>query len=296
MCQLNIMIVFYLITLTGITFTCYEVCSKHVKYKPVVIVHGILTNYSTITDLADRISEMHPGTKVYITNQFGGFWSLEPMWHQVSKIGAEIMQICAIHPEGIHLIGYSQGGLIARGILEKYPDHNVHNFISLSSPQGGEYGVKFLHLFYPDVALKEAYELFYSHVGQLTSVGNYWNDPHHQDLYFKFNNFLPLINNEADDYQDEFKRGIAKLRNLVLIGGPDDGVISPWQSSQFGCYDENEDVIDMFDRDIYKQDLFGLKTLDEAGKLTRYMVAGVPHHKWHSNLSVIDHYILPWLS
>lgn len=80
------------------------------------------------------------------------------------------------------------------------------------------------------MALKEAYELFYSHFGQLTSVGNYWNDPHHQDLYYKYNDFLPSINNEVDDYQSDFKNGIAKLRHLILIGGPDDGVISPWQS------------------------------------------------------------------
>lgn len=41
----------------------------------------------------------------------------------------------------IELIGYSQGGLIARGMLEVYGDkHNVKTFVSLSSPQGGQYG------------------------------------------------------------------------------------------------------------------------------------------------------------
>lgn len=51
------------------------------------------------------VFKVHPGTTLYITNQFGGLYSLEPMWHQVKKIGAEIMQICATHPEGINLIG-----------------------------------------------------------------------------------------------------------------------------------------------------------------------------------------------
>lgn len=38
-------------------------------------------------------------------------------------------------------IGYSQGGLIARGILEVCGNvHNVKTFVSLSSPQGGQYG------------------------------------------------------------------------------------------------------------------------------------------------------------
>ncbi len=32
------------------------------------------------------------------------------------------------------------GGLVCRGILETTPDHNVYTFISLSSPQAGQFG------------------------------------------------------------------------------------------------------------------------------------------------------------
>uniref|UniRef100_A0A1B6DQR5 palmitoyl-CoA hydrolase n=1 Tax=Clastoptera arizonana TaxID=38151 RepID=A0A1B6DQR5_9HEMI len=201
------------------------------SYKPVIIVHGILSEYSSMDYLANRIKEQHPGTIVHITNDFGGLFSLEPMWHQVHRVGAEIMMMSAMHPDGIILLGYSQGGLVARAALEAYKDHNVKTFISLSSPQAGQYGTKFLHIFYPDLALKSAYELFYSRIGQLSSVGNYWNDPHHQKLYFNYSKFLPYINNEKQTkLQNDFKLGIAKLDKMVLIGGPDDGVISPWQS------------------------------------------------------------------
>ena len=34
------------------------------------------------------------------------------------------------------------GGLVCRGLLELYPDHNVHTFISLSAPLMGQYGCK----------------------------------------------------------------------------------------------------------------------------------------------------------
>lgn len=76
-----------------------------------------------------------------------------------------------------------------------------------------------------------AYELFYSSIGQHTSIGNYWNDPHHQGLYRNYSRFLPYINNEVLSSQSNtYKYGITKLRKLILIGGPDDGVITPWQS------------------------------------------------------------------
>lgn len=50
------------------------------------------------------------------------------------------MSICSRHPEGVHLLGYSQGGLVARAILESFDNLNVKKFISLSSPQAGQFG------------------------------------------------------------------------------------------------------------------------------------------------------------
>lgn len=84
----------------------------------------------------------HPGTEVYTTHHFADWFSLENIWHQVNEIGADLMTFCDLHPEGVHLLGYSQGGIIARGILESHPNHCVKKFISLSSPQAGQYGSK----------------------------------------------------------------------------------------------------------------------------------------------------------
>jgi len=88
--------------------------------------------------------QAHPGTEVIISQQYGGWNSLEPMWRQVGKIGEDFLNISAANPDGFHLIGYSQGGLIARALLEKFPTHNVKTFISLSSPQAGQYGSEYV--------------------------------------------------------------------------------------------------------------------------------------------------------
>lgn len=82
----------------------------------------------------------HPGTIVYNTDRYSGWSSLENAWHQVDVIGNDLKEISQRHPEGIHLLGYSQGGLLARAILEVFGDLNVKNFISLSSPQAGQFG------------------------------------------------------------------------------------------------------------------------------------------------------------
>ncbi|KAL5291145.1 PPT2 family protein [Megaselia abdita] len=212
-----------------------------ISYKPVVLLHGILSGSDSMSILKYEIEKNHPGTKVYNCDEFGGWFSLENAWKQVVQIKEYVQNISSNHPEGIHLIGYSQGGLLARAVIQSTPDHNIKKFISLSSPQAGQYGTSFLHLIFPDLAAKTAFELFYSKVGQHTSVGNYWNDPKKQELYYKYSVFLPYINNEIESSNSTFfKEALTKLEKLVLVGGPDDGVITPWESRYSCClYSKN---------------------------------------------------------
>ncbi|KAF4521267.1 hypothetical protein B566_EDAN008470 [Ephemera danica] len=265
-------------------------------YKPVMLIHGILAYKDSMLFIANRIKEVHPGTEVYLTNRFIGYSSLAPMWHQVEALGSDLMNISNAHPDGVHLIGYSQGGLLSRAVLEKFPDHNVKTFVSLSSPQAGQYGTNFLHLYFPNLWKKTAYEIFYSEIGQYTSVANYWNDPYHQQLYLKYSAFLAFANNDkSSNMSDIYRRGFEKLERLVLIGGPDDEVITPWQSSQFGYFDGNETVIEMKQRPIYQEDHIGLQTLDKSGRLHVITQPGNDHFSWHVNMTVIDNFIIPYL-
>jgi len=133
-------------------------------------------------------------------------------------------------------------------------------------------------------------------VGQHTSVGNYWNDPYHSKLYIQYSQYLPYVNNElSSNGSQQFKDALTKLKTMVLIGGPDDNVITPWQSSQFGYFDSNGTVMNLMERDIFKDDKIGLKTLYEKKKLKIITVPGINHFQWHLNASIIDNYILPYL-
>ncbi|XP_068151112.1 lysosomal thioesterase PPT2 homolog isoform X2 [Drosophila tropicalis] len=205
------------------------------SYKPVVLLHGILSGADSMSVLKKSIEELHPGTIVYNCDKFSGWNSLENAWRQVEQIRDYIDEIGKAHPEGIIFLGYSQGGILARAAIQSLPQHNVKTFISLSSPQAGQYGTSFLHLIFPDLAAKTAFELFYSRVGQHTSVGGYWNDPYKQSLYMKYSEFLPVINNEKiSTNSTDFKMALVRLEKMVMVGGPNDDVITPWES-RFGC-------------------------------------------------------------
>lgn len=379
---------------------CNKMSGQNRPYRPVVIVHGLMTgDVSTMERLAARITELHPGTKTYVIDRFCGLASLEPLWRQTRKLADDLLKICSLHPEGVHVIGYSQGGLIARGMIEEYgTEHNVRTFVSLSSPQGGQYGAECFTKMFPALTARTAYELFYTRLGQRAlSVANYWYDPRHRDLYLKYSVYLAVIDNvkqqessglnlqqtendnglktistevssstatvaetnddtskiidrvtaviaavatatvkiaESHNYNgsdgdsviadvdtlmakvsvhDNYcgengddnpnpnikKLGLTRLQRLVLIGGPDDGVISPWQSSQFAVLDGSGELIPMRERrqdDVYSDnDPIGLHQLDMTDRLVEYTVPGVSHHEWHHNEKVLRECIIEWL-
>lgn len=51
----------------------------------------------------------------------------------------------------------------------------------------------------------------------------------------------------------------------------------------------------MKERAVYKQNNFGLKTLDESGRIVFITQPGIDHFNWHKNLSVIDKHIISYL-
>ena len=46
------------------------------------------------------------------------------------------------------------------------------------------------------------------------------------------------------------KKNFLRIKQLVLVGGPDDGVIIPWESSMFGYYDNKLNIRMMKDQNV----------------------------------------------
>ncbi|XP_041370448.1 lysosomal thioesterase PPT2-like [Gigantopelta aegis] len=272
-------------------------CFLTAAYKHVIFMHGILSGPWESSELEAYIQQVHPGTNVTSIDAFTFLGSLTTMWTQVYKIQIQVHQIMEENPEGIHLICYSQGGLICRGLLSIL-QHNVESFVSLSSPLAGQFGdTVYLKYLFPTYLKENLYKFFYTERGQNISVANYWNDPHHQELYRMWATYLPVLNNETHNEQSfKFKENFLRLKTMVLVGGPDDGVIAPWQSSQFGSFDSNETVIPMREQKWYINDSFGLLTLDKRKAVHLFTHHGVQHVHWYRNRTIFDCCIEPYLT
>lgn len=261
-------------------------------YLPVILLHGIFSDAANMQQLVDMITDAHPGTTVYNIDGFDNVESMQDMWTQVKTFKQKLMPIFHNSTDGVHMLCFSQGGLACRAILQTTPEHNVKTFISLSSPQGGQFGDTSYLSFLPNLTKEEMYRFFYSKEGQDLSLANYWKDPHHIQEYLKDCKFLPKLENPSQSSKESFQ----KLQNIILIGGPDDGVITPWQSSQFASFDDNEKVVSMENQEFYMNDTFGLKTLNSQGNLHVHTVPGVQHVKWHKNETVFKCCMEPYLN
>ncbi|XP_078721319.1 lysosomal thioesterase PPT2-like [Lampetra fluviatilis] len=265
-------------------------------YKPIVNVHGLLGKPSDFRVLKRNIVKAHPNTKVISIDLYNGLSSLQRMWTQVHGLVRKLKPIMKRFPNGIHLICYSEGGLLCRAALCLLPNHNVDAFISLASPQMGEYGNSTVVRSIVAIQKSHVYTLCYTTPGQSLSICNYWNDPMHQELYAKYNTFLPLLNSQIyNPNANVWKRNFLRINNLVLIGGPADEEVTPWQSSLFETYDKNMNILTMTNQEVYTKDTFGLRSLSETGKLSKCIVSGITHLNFLKSYYVFQKCIIRWL-
>ncbi|CAM9348305.1 unnamed protein product [Lampetra fluviatilis] len=266
-------------------------------YKPIVIVHGLFGKPCNFLVMARRIEQAHPGTEVSTISLYDGYRSLAPMWDQARGLIHKMQPIMSRAPQGVHLLCYSQGGLLCRAALSLLSLHNVDTFISLASPQMGQYGGKSLFQKALPMARTHVHNICYNGLGQRLSICNYWNDPLHQEKFETNSKFLAVINNQTHSpHADAWKRNFLRINNLVMVGGPGEDVVMPWQSSFFETYDEHLGILGMTAQEVYTQDSFGLRTLDEAGNLTKCVVPYVRHLQFPFDRYTFEKCILQWLT
>ncbi|KAL9228827.1 hypothetical protein vseg_004365 [Gypsophila vaccaria] len=254
---------------------------------PFVVFHGIGETCADVEEFI-QILEKDSGNKgqCIVLGETVQDSAFIPIMDQVTKACQKVKELDELK-NGYNLIGLSQGGLVSRGMVEFCDDAPpVKNFISIGSPQAGIGGAPNCSSNAICAILDDLLNLlpvYSAYIQSFAAPSNYMKIPTKINAYLRGCKFLPYANNEKPDSRnDTYKERFASLQNLVLVMFEEDTMIIPRESSWFGFYpDGSYDMVLPFNETtLYKEDLIGLKTLHEAGKVTFKKAPG-----GHLNLS-----------
>jgi palmitoyl-protein thioesterase len=194
---------------------------------------------------------------------------------------------------GFHAIGLSQGNNVIRGYIARYNTPSVHTFISINGVNAGEGTVPGCFPSLQDndkkhhdidntderlggicsLLLEQASRRAYSDFAQEHSFqANYWRDPREEkaEMYHQYSQLARWNNEGPNNNNSTYNENWAKTQKFVWVMATQDGMVWPSQGEWWGQPDSkdpfNTPVIPMNETDWYVNDLFGLKTAQEAGK------------------------------
>jgi palmitoyl-protein thioesterase len=252
----------------SLTSTFTTTSTTTVNSMPLVVLHGLESSSIKMEPFCKWLSESFNLQVFNIEIGNGEETSvITSLNKQLDELCETIYKIDKLQ-DGFNFIGMSQGGLLARGYVERCNLYPVNNLITLVTPHGGEF-IKNIKI-----------NMYNSFTQRYFSVANYWRDPIQLESYLKGCLYLPILNNELDtDKSLDQKDKIKSLNNFVMIWSPYDVVLSPPESGKFSFFNANLQVIHLEETDLYNKDLLGLKYLNENDRL----------HMYQTNCSHVDH-------
>lgn len=257
---------------------------------PLVIWHGLGDSYASdsLISIANLAEEIHPGTFTYIiridedaisdrsVTFFGNVTS------QIEKVCADL----AAHPilstaPAIDALGFSQGGQFLRGYVERCNQPPVRSLVTFGSQHNGIN--EFMACQPTDFLCRVAIgilrsNVWASYIQSHLVPAQYFRNPTSMveyEHYLANSNFLADINNERKPKNDRYKKNLARLERFVMYVFEDDVTVKPKESGWFSEVNGSS-VTPLRERQLYKEDWLGLKTLDDRGALKFESTPG-PH-------------------
>jgi len=260
--------------------------------------HGVGANAESMTLPVQWIQTAFPG--IYTKNvEIGdGYW--DSFFMKMSDQADSLCKQFKADPnlkQRFNLIGYSQGGLVTRAYVQRCDGPPVYNYITWSSPHGGQFGI-------PDAdwtwVFKDIWEMMYDvDVQDHVSFAQYWRDPYELSTYLADSIFLADINNARAAKNQTYINKMKSLTNLVLLQSTVDVIVQPPSSGWFQSYAANNDsyVVPLRESDLYLEDWLGLKYLDANGKLHLYSCACAhPDYPEEVCHDIFNQFTLPYLN
>lgn len=273
------------------------------EHRPVFFMHGLGAHVCYLQTLISILSEAFPRCKLIALDVFeGDESSTTPLQTQVngiiSRIRATIAADSVSFAEGYDLVGHSLGGLLMRGVVESMDDHQVNTLISLAGVQGGVYCDNAGYPCDPRLHVPNISRIYTPEIQSSSSWAQLYRDAN-LSSFLQGNVFLPVLDGLLEDSGNQRRKSnFVRLKRAVFIGSPDDEMVIPPESQHLGFFGDGDlsTIIPMSKQDYYIEDTFGLRTLDETGRLSLIRVPGVLHVDWVSDDSVIREHVLPLLA
>ena len=265
---------------------------------PVAVIHGFRQSCKEyeLTSLTEYIGHRTSHYSRCIETG-GGSTDISRSFRDQAK------EACRIISEDEHYIGefaivsISQGGVLARYVIEKcdMQDRHVKVFVSIGGPLAGTHQLPHCLRGVTCHILNSLADWFVykGYVQDTMGPAGYFRVSNHLSNFKSSSSLLLDVNNQGEKLDPDAKARFSSLDKLVLIAFKRDTMITPKYSAHFGEYNKKHEVVDMKDTESYKKDLFGLKTLDEAGKITYFWLD--EKHCWYSYADV-DIYIIPFVN
>jgi palmitoyl-protein thioesterase len=177
---------------------------------------------------------------------------------------------------GFNCVGFSQGNSLCRGYIQKYNDPPVRNFLSV---HGTVVGVAGFPKCDPSGLLgpvckpieRLCGDLAYTETTQgLLFQADYFRDPFRVNTSaYRTYSEIAQWNNEGVSFNASYKANFISVEKYIMIKALKDTMIYPSEGEHWGHFADGSTtkVLSMRETDWYQKDLFGLKTVDQAGKM-----------------------------
>ena len=261
------------------------------------MLHGIYGSCPIVQPWVDMISESLNHSTVVKCLEIGNGANTSvftPVQDQADVICDKLHSDPDYAGKEINLLGISQGGLIARSVVETCPDLKINVLYTFGTPHGG---VSVYH------HCQKWYCPFINHVlGYLAGLtelqgsfapADYFRAWWDLDRYYEKTEFLTRINNEHDIKVAEYKERLSSVKKFGLWMWEQDTVVVPRDSEWFSVWDSGRNLVPLKEQSLYTDgDYIGLKALYEAGNMFFYSGQGE-----HVSLEqyMIDDYLRPLL-
>jgi len=181
------------------------------KNETVVLLHGILRTSKHMKPLAEHLK--NNGYNVLNIDYPSGKFPLEKL---VDLTAENINSKLPVATEKVHFVGYSMGGLLARGIINKYRPANLGRVLLLATPNGGS---EFANFWKENIL----YRKLYGEAGQQLTI----NNPAINEICGKIDYEVGVISGNFSIDQS----------SAYLISGENDGKVSIESSKIDGMRD-----------------------------------------------------------